>query len=228
MPVGGWSSGAGAVRLLRSRPVCPRVRSMAGSRTTVLGQGLWRWLALVAVLVGGTLSGCTDGAAQPKPLPSPSSSPSPTASTSSAAAGVSAPTLPAIARGTSAASAEAFVRHYIRLVNYVTWTGRAEVLRESSRASCRSCAAISEASERVYRNGGHIRSAGWRIRRIDIVAGSTPQRKAANLSVFQSPERVTASRGARPKSYTGGLQDMAIHLRLDKRRWSVARLDLVQ
>ena len=68
-----------------------------------------RWLAGVLVALALAASGCTD-TAKPKPLPS--TGPAPSASPS-ASASPTPPVLPEAAKGRSAASAKAFVRHYI-------------------------------------------------------------------------------------------------------------------
>lgn len=227
MPVGGWSSGAGAVRLLRSRPVCPRVRSMAGSRTTVLGQGLWRWLALVAVLVGGTLSGCTDGAAQPKPLPSPSSSPSPTASTSSAAAGVSAPTLPAVARGTSAASAKAFARHYVHAFNHASLSGDTSYMRRLSHGDCATCSALATSIDELYGSGGHLEGRGWVVlRAVSIEARGKGRRVRTSIRVEE--EKLFESPGAAPDVSEPNHGQLIFDLARRSGGWVVRQLDAVE
>ena len=80
--------------------------------------------AFLLVTVLGGLAGC-QGNPEPAPLPSPTTSPSPSPSPSVASA---PPVLPNEARGTSAASARAFVRHYVDLVNHAMATGDVEGL----------------------------------------------------------------------------------------------------
>ena len=82
-----------------------------------------RYVAVtVALLALVGASGCTNDSAEPAPLPPQSSSATApaTASEPASASGspTAAPSMPDAAKGTSAASAEVFARHYVDLINY--------------------------------------------------------------------------------------------------------------
>ncbi len=81
---------------------------------------------VVALAVG--LAGCSDD-------PAPSGSPQPTAS-SSATPSASVPTLPEAAKGDGPKAAEAFVRHYVDLINYGLATLDSRPLAEASTEEC--------------------------------------------------------------------------------------------
>ena len=185
-------------------------------------------VALLA-LVGA--SGCANDSAEPAPLPSQSSSattasatPSETASASGSAA--AAPSMPAGARGTSAASAEVFARHYVDLINYASRTGNTRELLAASADKCKSCAAISSLVNGIYSKGGAIRSDGWKVTRLTRVSDRPAQRPAMNLDVTQSAEIVIADKGAKPKRFKGGRQPMTMYLVTSEGSWVVQRLDL--
>ncbi len=112
--------------------------------------------ALLAITLV-VLSGCSDDPAKPKPLKSSSASPS------SASPSPSAPTLPPEAKGTSAASAEAFVRHYVDLNIYAMQRAIAE-LRDALDAGLLTCRTCIAGISNVYQVDGRIeggRLDGW-------------------------------------------------------------------
>lgn len=102
----------------------------------------------VALALG--LAACSGSDADPEPAPPPtSSSPSP-------ADGPAAPTMPPAARGTDAASAEAFVRFYWEMVNHAQETGDVTQL-EGLASKCINCAHGVAFIEKVYQRDGVIR-----------------------------------------------------------------------
>lgn len=117
----------------------------------------------LAVVLGVTLSACTE-TAEPKPLASPAATASSTAPTSPAPPAPPStptpPTMPPEARGTSAASAKAFVRFYVEMINFATSSGDIEALRALDDGSCRSCAAVAKRINDVYDSGGEDRECG--------------------------------------------------------------------
>ncbi len=110
-------------------------------------------VGLVVALVVG-LAGCSDD-------PAPSGSPQPTAS-SSATPSASVPTLPEAAKGDGPKAAEAFVRHYVDLINYGLATLDSDPLAEASTEDCDGCAT---ASPDAYRDDRRARRSlrGWRV-----------------------------------------------------------------
>ena len=108
-------------------------------------------LAASAVTLALGLSGCTNDAAEPSPLESPSGSASPSASPSAAAADAP-PSMPPEARGTTAASAEAFVRHWVAVLNYSGPAGESAELRRLSTKACVDCDAIADFIDTVWWN----------------------------------------------------------------------------
>ena len=101
----------------------------------------------VALALG--LAACSGSDADPEPAPPPtSSSPSP-------ADGPAAPTMPPAARGTDAASAEAFVRFYWEMVDYAQSTGDTSGLVDAS-DRCINCKNGVASIEKTYGTGGRI------------------------------------------------------------------------
>jgi hypothetical protein len=177
---------------------------------------------LGAVLGAAVLTGCQSN---PKPPPlddAAASSPPPTASPTSAA-----PTLPAEAKGTSEAAAEAFVRHFFDSLKYAINSGDTEHLRDLAANSCQSCVAISENIEKTYGAGGSISSKGWLLQSASLTPRQPRDRPILDLGVLMTPERVVERAGADPKTFGGGKQPMTMYLVRKSGEWRVTRLDRV-
>ena len=101
------------------------------------------------------LAACAGEEPQPKlaPSPSPSAAPSPSSSPPEPVE----PTMPAAARGTDAAAAEAFVKFYWAVVDYAQTTGHLGGLEEMTDATCRACMAGLRALEETFAKGGEVR-----------------------------------------------------------------------
>ncbi len=128
-------------------------------------RGLGAALACVLVAAGCTSSGPADRVASSAPSDSatpaqPSESNPSHAADSHPEPRSSAPTLPAAAEGDSVRSAEAFVRHYIELLNYAMTTGDTKAFRSASR-DCEGCDRYAELFEEVTQAGGYSRTRGW-------------------------------------------------------------------
>jgi hypothetical protein len=173
-------------------------------------------LFAATLVVWLTLAGCQ---ANPEPAPLPSPEPAPSASPSPTAAG--APTLPPEARGTSMASAKAFVRHYIALVNYAMASGSLDELKNAGSPGCTSCAAVIDRVERVYSAGGSIRSHGWRVQSISVVPGRSHNAPALDVGLRLSPQVVVEKRGAAKQSFDGGRLPATFYLSETAGTWVV-------
>ncbi len=179
-----------------------------------------------ALLVVGalTLSGCTDDPAKPKPLPSPTSS-SPAASPSQ-----TAPTMPPAAKGTSAASAEAFARHYVDLINYAMHSGDTAPMLKSRSKPCAPLASLSAEALRTWSQRRAIAGTGWRCWRVlsespgnechsaaQVVQSSACQlyRKQKWQTADAIPSEGRSLKSTRDDVYVGTLDGQRIDERLD-------------
>jgi len=177
----------------------------------------------VLVLVGVLAAACTDNA-DPKPLPSPSASPSASPSSS----GPVAPTLPAEAKGKSAASAKAFVRYWVAVLNYSGPAGDTRDLRSLSAQRCIDCDAIADFIEQVSGAGGAITGKGWTVRNVRIIDGAGTNGPTLDALVDVSPQRVIPKAGAKPRRFPGGKRLKTFWLQWQHATWSVSRLDQSQ
>lgn len=189
----------------------------------------------VSVVVGlllllSGLSACDSTNPSPAPLPSasasatasgtpsPSSSPKPTTT-----AAPTAPTLPPEARGTSAKSAKAFVRYYVKLVNHAIATGDTGALKSISNSKCESCSAVVSRVEKVYSAGGRIKSTGWTLRSISLVPGQPAKMPIVDVGLVLPPQSVVRRHGARSKKFDGGRLPATFHLTRRGDEWIVNR-----
>lgn len=115
---------------------------------------------LVGFLLFGLAAGC-GGESVTAPEPSPSVTP--VATPSPTAVKVEPPELPERARLNTKAGAEAFLRHYVDLVNYAQATGETGALSAAASPGCRACAAFERRVDDVYGKGGTIETSGLRV-----------------------------------------------------------------
>ena len=181
-------------------------------------------LAAFAVTVSLGLSGCTNDAAEPSPLASPTdsgaSSPSQSASVADAA-----PSMPAEARGTSAAAAEAFVRHWVEVLNYSGPAGNSRQLRRISSSECVDCDAIADFIDTVSRDGGRITGRGWTFLTTKSVTKTSPHATTVRAAVRVNPQTVVIKRGAKPQRFKGGERVKTFHLVSSTGVWKLVQLD---
>ncbi|ADB30074.1 hypothetical protein Kfla_0969 [Kribbella flavida DSM 17836] len=118
---------------------------------------------LSAACLLATLTACTEGSpaagrpdstadgtnSTPTTIPTPSSPSVPAATT--------APERPAAARGLDLASAEAFYRHYVDLMNYAAKTGQTSELLAASDPGCEGCKEYAGYVSKVNEANGGIR-----------------------------------------------------------------------
>lgn len=190
-----------------------------------------RALAAAVVVVGMGGAGCSSPAAEPKPLPTTSVQPSPTQSRASApsspASASTAPTppaLPAAARGSSPAAAEAFVKHWILVLNFSGPAGTSSQLRTLSSAACQDCDAISDFIDAVSKRGGRIQGQGWTTRATHVYSKPTNQ-VVVQVRVQVHPQSVTTKRGSRPRHFPGGRRLKTFFVSPKGNSWIITRLD---
>ena len=154
------------------------------------------------------LAGCSD---DPEPTPK---MPDPTTST---------PT-PTPTETTEAESAEEFIRRWVEVNTAMQNTGDVEQYAKLS-AKCRPCIQTAERIERIYANGGYVRTRGWIIQRVIDRSPETGGR-ILDLEIKSTPTEFIERAGAQPQSFSGG--DIVIRVRLSRSApWQVVRLTQV-
>lgn len=177
-------------------------------------------LSVIPVLL---VAGCTDD--DPKPKFEPPSSEAPPSATPSATAGSVAPTLPASAKGTDAAAAEAFVAFYWDTVNYAQMTGDVAPLKALAHR-CNGCDSGVEFIESAYADGGEIRGGDGKVSSLKTVFIN---REGENWAVVECRVRSTEQVVDRPgnggdERYPGGSADLRIYLQPTTDSWAVRSL----
>ena len=174
--------------------------------------------ALATTAVACLLTAC-GGGGNPEPAPLPrTSSPSPTASPSA-----TPPVMPAAARGNSRHSAQAFVRHYVDVLNYATFTGDTAAARTLDDASCKSCQRMLGAIDSIYRGQGAVVGGAWAPTPIGDARFPDRQGWTIDARIRYGPQTVTERSGAAPKRYTGGSRIVSFILRATTNGgWSVS------
>ena len=133
--------------------------------------------------------------------------------------------MPPEARGTTPAAAEAFVRHWVEVLNYSGPAGESAALRRISTKACVDCDAIADFIDTVSRGGGRISGRGW-----TFVSSKSVRRVSSHAATVQAdirvnPQTVIVKRGARPQRFRGGERLKTFHLSSATGMWKLVRLD---
>src|SRR5436190_10373811 len=174
------------------------------------------WAAVMALLCL-LLAGC-GGNPEPKPAPKaePSSSPS---------ASATPPVLPAAAKPKTKAGADAFVRHYVSVLNYAGASGDTGPLRDLSLDTCVKCAALTNGIDRVYGAGGELNGGGWTV--VGTKAyGWRQGHFFLDARINSAPQQLVPKKGAAPQQFAGAKNRLrSFVLERDSTGWKVSELD---
>ncbi|WP_426242086.1 DUF6318 family protein [Nocardioides sp. LHG3406-4] len=167
-------------------------------------------LAALALL----FAGCGD---DPEPKMPPSSDPSPSTTTTPSRTADAAvePTLPPEAKGNDEAAAEAFIRYYWSLANYVQATGHVKAFREVALPSCVTCSRSADYFERSYRKGGYLRGGEYSITRVKVdpgAEGAGVRSFVAEVSLTSAPSTERATASASPIEHDATNQSIVMSL----------------
>jgi hypothetical protein len=174
---------------------------------------------VAAVLAGLLASGC-GGSPEPGPLPAPEKS-----STPSASATPAPPVMPKAAKAKTRAGAEAFVRHYVQLVNYAGANGDTGPLRDASLDTCVKCMALADGIDKVYSSGGRIIGGGWTLVRAKHY-GFKRGHYFLDATIDSAPQQMMEKSGAQPTSFPGTSKRLrAFVLERSGSLWKVSELD---
>lgn len=132
--------------------------------------------------------------------------------------------MPPEAKGTDEAAAKAFARHVVAQLNYSQVTGDTSGLRLLFDRACAGCAGIVEGLDRVYADGGSVKTKGWSISGLQVTRRQRGVLVVATVDV--APQIVTAKRGEKPKRFPGAIDTQRrLFLERGKNAWIVTNLD---
>lgn len=193
------------------------VRGTLGPRPLPLASVLLASTLLAALL----LSGCTGD--EPDPPASSSTSTSPTETpVDTARPTLTAPALPDAATVGDAAGAEAFVRHWIDLLNYAYATGDAEPVKAVSDAGCEACQTIFSVVQQ--RAAGSKRLEGGLIKLVSVRSPPPDDLGLVGVSVrYEQADGVEIAPDGSRTTVTGSPPDnFGFALTYDDGAWAMA------
>jgi len=173
-------------------------------------------LAAGLVATGLLLSGCGGDSPEPKPLPKESKS-SPSASPSA-----TPPEMPVAAKKKTRAGAIAFVRHYVAVLNYATFSGQTSAARALDGGKCSSCKRMLASIDSVYEKGGRVEGGAWKPTPVSDIPHPGGSGWTVDAKISYGPQVVYATADAEPKKYTGGGRLVSFILESSGGAWEVS------
>lgn len=134
------------------------------------------------------------------------------------------PELPRAARQDSLAGAEAFVRHYVELLNYASATGKVGSLNDAAR-NCTGCGKYADLYRETYAEGGYMKGGGWTPTAIDLVRQDEIV-TVAFLTVRASRMHYKLSSDSEQKVGRSDVFRFRLELTRDAEEWKVTDLGL--
>jgi hypothetical protein len=198
-----------------------RSRRSAGSGTVGVGISEVAAVVVAVVVAAGLLASC-----QSNPAPSPAEGLESSASPSvSASPTPTPPAMPAEAEGTSRASAKAFVRHYISLINFAMATGDVTALENLSSDRCSTCAAVRERIIAVHADDeGRVEGGGWTIASQDALPTGAANEVLISTAIRMAEQTVYSS-SQPPQTSRQSRGHLDFRLQKKNATWEVARLE---
>ncbi|WP_296607448.1 DUF6318 family protein [Nocardioides sp.] len=168
------------------------------------------------------LGACSGDDPEPKVAdPSPSAT-LPSSPSTTPVSGPVEPTMPAEARGTDAAAAEAFVKFYWEMVNYAQATGDVEGVRDLA-PQCGTCDAAINYIVDVYDRGGRIEGGEGRFRhlRANFLDHEGGVRALVRGDLASAEQRVDLPGSRNDQSFPGGTLPFELLLEAGADGWTV-------
>lgn len=176
--------------------------------------------ALVRVTLAAALclsvTGCADDSPAPKPYSGPSKSATPSG----------APSMPAAAKGTTEASAKAFVEFYLHAVTYAAKTGDTSAVKDLGAASCLTCKNILGEVDKIYTAGGSVDSTSYSSEELHV-AKSGSQSLLLEGTVVLGKEVKTVSAGAEPTTSAAANVSSRFTLTRSDNQWQLQNWQLL-
>ena len=175
-----------------------------------------RLLAVAAASVL-LLTGC-GGNPEPKSLPSESASPSASASASRDSSGAAERRVSTHTR----TGADAFVRHYVEMLNFAGASGTTERPAEQlSLQTCVKCDALADGIDKIYRAGGRHRGRRLDRRGHQVISVTAKASTLLDATVdYCAATSLTPAQGQSPQPFPGAKQSSPSLLCLNGEGWS--------
>lgn len=188
----------------------------------------------VATVLGVSLAGCNNNDSDDPPdsgLPSgtevtestpttPATEPTPTEAT-----GPTPPELPEAATRHTKAGAKAFVRFYLRLLNYATHTGDVEPLRLNSTNTCTGCSDDAEFYEKLYKRGGWARGLVRSLSRVVAMSPAQPEDVYVGVEIRRTRGVYKLSGGSKTKTLPKESSRLDFYLVQSRDHWKMGRVE---
>jgi hypothetical protein len=178
-----------------------------GKDSVVVGVCKPRLPVLVAGLVL-VLAGCSGDDPEPKMAPTES-----VASTPSTSA-------PTVSPSVDPLSPEETVRAWVKARNAALQDGDTAAVRALSSSTCESCFGLIEPIEKIYADGGHFETKGWRVAAAKE-RGAGSERASVDTALVFAGGRTVSEAGAAPVRYASEKHIVVFKLAIVDDEWRV-------
>jgi hypothetical protein len=124
------------------------------------------------------------------------------------------------------ASAERFASLWVTTLNKATTSGDTTQLKSLGLKTCKVCADFANQLDQIYGAGGHVTSQGWTIETVIPESGATATQRILQIKAKVAPQTVVLKKGAKPKKYKGGEQQIRMVLAFVNNGWKINRIDV--
>ena len=131
---------------------------------------------------------------------------------------------PAYADNAGEAGAQQFVTYWTDTLNKATTSGKTAELKALATDDCDACADFAGQLDKIYADGGHVESDGWTVDKMVPEAGATDDEVGLMVTFDVAPQKVFATKDAKPQEFEGGQQGFRFHLVREDGDWAVQDL----
>jgi hypothetical protein len=159
-------------------------------------------IAALPLVLG--LTSCSEDDPEPILAPTPTASPTPS---------------PTATETGPSETPEEFIRRWVEIYNEMQTTGDTSEYRAVG-PDCRPCREVAEQIDKIFENGGSIRTKGWSVVSIGEPSGDA-QTPSYDVRIKSTPTFYTERAGGPKKSFPGGTFVERFVLKLEDGQWTM-------
>ena len=157
-------------------------------------------IPVASVVLMAVAGACSSG---PEPRLGPSQSPSPSTGEVSPVPDAR-PAMPSAVHGKGGPAARAFVRFWLRTLNYAIESGDSAALGAISSSPCKECGRIVKTIDDIYGRGGQLSGGTWRVTSLRPLPADRGADWAGYVTAAVSEQKLTEPGDGKDRTYDAG------------------------